>query len=536
MSKKIFQTLLIVAFILSIPRNIFCEQKYSMSIFPKDGPQVSQYLFGNNIEYNYDDEFFAINRELLSNSAGAVTVLRFPGGCLGEYYSWADGVGVLSYRPFGKYGPYYSAKYSNTLGTKEIIDFCKNIGAEPIFTVNVTTGNADMAKAWVAYCNLSVDAGRIDAFKSRAMLQSLRDKKNYADYSLSDFAGLRYFNGDVSAYNVKFWEIGNEIYLSSKISSDMYAAKALEYIEKMRYVSPDIKVGACLSGNDSKWDDVIMKTVSQKLDFVSVHTYDGPGRGSKTLEDRNYEYYTLYQANHNVEAKIRKIKEYLRGYKFKGDIAITEVNVNYGLEHKYDKEQTYNAVKVKSAIYLAGLYNTLIREDIWMANYWNLLTYYDYGFFTEKGATTPPYLIAKIYSNYIGYHLLDCMIDSETFANTVATKSQRKLQDVNCVDGIALSNDGKNKVALILLNRNSEKQFKYSIDLNRFDVDFKQNVKVRMLKDKDGRGMEADNHKDPQNVYIEETEIPINSTTFDFIIEPHSVTSLEISLKEKPTS
>ena len=39
------------------------------------------------------------------------------------------------------------------LGTDEFLDLCRRFGSEPLITVNIATGTAEEAAAWVAHTN-----------------------------------------------------------------------------------------------------------------------------------------------------------------------------------------------------------------------------------------------------------------------------------------------------------------------------------------------------------------------------------------------
>ncbi|HXA97111.1 MAG TPA: alpha-N-arabinofuranosidase, partial [Candidatus Dormibacteraeota bacterium] len=79
-------------------------------------------------------------------------VLRWPGGNFVSGYHWLDGVGPKDRRPRRSELAWY-AEEPNRFGTNEFIEYCREIGTEPIICVNMGSGTMDEAQAWVEYCN-----------------------------------------------------------------------------------------------------------------------------------------------------------------------------------------------------------------------------------------------------------------------------------------------------------------------------------------------------------------------------------------------
>ena len=79
-----------------------------------------------------------------------------PGGNFVSGYNWLDGVGPKNQRPTVLERAWNSIE-TNQFGTNEFIDWCKLVGTEPLLGMNFGTGTAEMAVAYVEYCN--VDKG-----------------------------------------------------------------------------------------------------------------------------------------------------------------------------------------------------------------------------------------------------------------------------------------------------------------------------------------------------------------------------------------
>src|SRR5439155_10556451 len=120
-------------------------------------------------------------------------------------------------------------------GTDEFIRFCRRVGAEPSITVNVEGSGAtvDEAAAWVEYCNGS------------------RETKHGA---------LRAANGHPEPYNVRLWEIGNEIWanwMRGHSDARTYARNFNRYAAAMRAIDPAIQLIA-VGDNDTNWNATVL--------------------------------------------------------------------------------------------------------------------------------------------------------------------------------------------------------------------------------------------------------------------------------------
>ena len=73
----------------------------------------------------------------------APTLLRY-GGCLSSYYRWRDGVGPRNRRK-PMHNLLWGGIESNQVGTHEFVDFCRGVGAEPLYCVNF---ESDGRKGW----------------------------------------------------------------------------------------------------------------------------------------------------------------------------------------------------------------------------------------------------------------------------------------------------------------------------------------------------------------------------------------------------
>jgi alpha-N-arabinofuranosidase len=177
---------------------------------------------------------------LQAGKAWGIPVFRWPGGNFASGYHWMDGVGPKASRP-RRYNAAWYEEESNRFGTHECIAYCRKLGAEPYFCINMGTGTAEEASNWVEYCN-----GTGDTY----------------------FANLRRKNGQEQPFNVKYWGLGNEVYGEWQIGhkdAEDYAKLALETAKLMKWVDPEILLVACGSdrraqpGDSTDWNRVVIE-------------------------------------------------------------------------------------------------------------------------------------------------------------------------------------------------------------------------------------------------------------------------------------
>ncbi len=184
-------------------------------------------------------------------------VIRWPGGSFTSHYRWKDGIG-----PQHKRVKYPRSIWDdvdvNSFGTDEFVRLCRKVGAEPLIVINIGMHDArekrdaycQESSDWVEYCNGPAD---------------------------SKWGKVRAENGHPDPYNVKFWEIDNEVW---GLRPDEYAAVVRQFTAAMKKVDPSIVVAACGSGQlGGIWregDRVVVEQCRDIIQYLSVHHYEDP--------------------------------------------------------------------------------------------------------------------------------------------------------------------------------------------------------------------------------------------------------------------
>lgn len=141
------------------------------------------------------------------------------GGNFVSGYEWRDGIGDPDKRP-SRYDYAWRAMETNDVGTDEFLALTGILGAEPYITVNSGFSDAHSAAQWVEYCNGA---------------------------ATTPMGKLRAANGHPEPYNVKWWNIGNEMYGPWQLGNMQlrhYTIKHNMFAQAMRQVDSTIKIVA----------------------------------------------------------------------------------------------------------------------------------------------------------------------------------------------------------------------------------------------------------------------------------------------------
>lgn len=158
--------------------------------------------------------------------------LRFPGGCYvegeGSYdntFQWKKTLGPIEERP-GHLNQNWHYWSSDGLGYHEYLQLCEDLGAAPMFVVNVGLGHGYT----------------FTLQETETLVQDALDAIEYANGDVSTTWGaLRAANGHPEPFNLRFVEIGNENYQAdaSQQSQD-YAERYYMFYKAIKEKYPDI--------------------------------------------------------------------------------------------------------------------------------------------------------------------------------------------------------------------------------------------------------------------------------------------------------
>lgn len=179
------------------------------------------------------------------------TCLRWPGGGYVAQYDWKWGIGPQENRE--RWAHWMWMDYDqNCFGTDEFIRFCREVNSEPVIVVSVKFERpADEydsilqdALHWLRYCNAP---------------------------ATDEWGAKRAANGHPEPYNVKYWEIDNEMW---EMGIDRYEKCVRDFSEAMRKIDPSIKIIACGGFQE---DEQFIKRSGNYFDYLSLHHYEQQG-------------------------------------------------------------------------------------------------------------------------------------------------------------------------------------------------------------------------------------------------------------------
>ncbi len=201
-----------------------------------------------------------------------IPIIRYPGGSDVDYYSWTDLIdhapGQTERKPYKAYrhedGD--SVVSDNRLGLNEFVHLCRELGAEPLYVLNI--GDAfykkitiqqakENAAAVLAYCNLINGT------------------------SETDWPGYRKMNGDEKPLNIKYWQIGNETWgfkgidwkyvdRDPELIQHLYDC-VIAVADTLKSLDPSIKIIA-----DGPFEQMVSmheKNSKSLIDYLVFHAY-----------------------------------------------------------------------------------------------------------------------------------------------------------------------------------------------------------------------------------------------------------------------
>ena len=246
--------------------------------------QIDDKVFGHFLEKcSWDDEIGA-DLVINPNTGGFDTtilnhlksmnipIIRYPGGSDVDYYSWTDLIdhapGQIKRKNYKAYrhedGD--SVVSDNRLGLNEFVHLCRELGAQPLYVLNI--GDAfykkisinqakENAAAVLAYCNLE------------------------KGLSQTDWPEYREKNGDAKPLQIKYWQIGNETWgfkgidwkyvnRDPKLIKHLYDC-VIAVADTLKSLDPSIKI--IVDGPFEQMISMFEENSKPLIDYLAFHTY-----------------------------------------------------------------------------------------------------------------------------------------------------------------------------------------------------------------------------------------------------------------------
>ncbi|HQS95868.1 MAG: alpha-N-arabinofuranosidase [Novosphingobium sp. 17-62-19] len=244
------------------------------------GPVIDRHIFGQFAEHLGSGIYGGLwvgkdspipnVRGIRSDVVGALKALkvpnvRWPGGCFADEYHWRDGIGPADKRRVQINTNWGGVPESNAFGTHEFMDFAEMIGADAYISVNIGSGTAAEASAWIEY--MTAETGATTLAKERAA------------------------NGHPNPWKVPILGLGNENWgCGGAMSATHYVEEMKRFANFTRNFNPAQREGAArmkriaVGWDSDKLDytEEVMKAwkdhvYSWDIEGVSLHKYTTGG-------------------------------------------------------------------------------------------------------------------------------------------------------------------------------------------------------------------------------------------------------------------
>ena len=203
-------------------------------------------------------------------------VMRWPGGCFASFYNWRDGVG--QYRP-PSYSYFWGGYQYNDIGTDELATYTEAIGAESMICVNlyhpfkrfyehVSRKHRDRDPNDPTFPTYRHNR---DLSHFTDLEQGAREAAAWVEYCNGDETTeggrARIANGRVKPYNVKYWEMDNEMH--RWFYDEEYANACVLYSRAMKAVDPTIKIGMISYCSSIEALEKMVEIAGMDIDFLA---------------------------------------------------------------------------------------------------------------------------------------------------------------------------------------------------------------------------------------------------------------------------
>ncbi|MGG6311501.1 alpha-L-arabinofuranosidase C-terminal domain-containing protein [Paenibacillus macerans] len=379
-------------------------------------------------------------------------MMRLAGNYISAYH-FEHGLGPELERPV-MYNEAWGGWTSKYFGTDEFIRFCRELGVEPLICVNDGSGTPEEAARWIEYCNGGID---------------------------TPMGALRAENGHPEPYNVRYWEIGNEVWGGWQVgtcSAERFAERSVAFAEAMKAADPSIVILAC-GHTDQEWNRAVLDIAGEHIDYLTLHLYHGLGRfgmnGDTPAEER---YKAIAAFPEWTRDDIRRTAEQIGANEKHRHIklAVTEYNTMYypntvrkGLPEEHTLGAAVaNAANLNEMLRASDLVHIGSFSDLvngWLGGCIRVGDYYADQYcgktpgwsghpLTVYG--TPTYEVMKLYANRDIRRMLPSEVECGTFSVRANKPVPFSLDALPDLDVAACANEAGSIVTVFIVNRSLE--------------------------------------------------------------------------------
>src|SRR5436190_2404263 len=414
-----------------------------------------------------------------------VTNMRWPGGNFLMGYNWQDGIGPKEQRP-ARINLAWGGIDNNHVGTDEWMKLNKSMGSENIVCVNLGLATIMDAAYWVEYCN----------YKGGTYYSDLRAK-----------------NGHKEPYNVRIWDLGNEVdglpwELGHKNAED-YIEIAREAAKAMKAVDNTIKLVACGSSwySPGAWDDwnrKVLTGLGDRVDYISIHSY---WEGSPDYYNYMGASSRIFEERINITNGEIKTVSAIKAFKNPITISVDE----YGAFGR----SFLNVLPVAQSL------NSFIRhaDVVKMANFTTMTSLLSSE--PNKGSfKSPLFYTFKLFSNNCLGNSVDTYVACDTF-NT------EKYKGIPYLDVTTVYSKETKTVFINVVNRHQDKGI--TADIASTSGEFTGKAEASLINSDD---LKAVFTFDKQSQYLPVLKhVKFTGNKLSFTFPPHSFTQIKVGVK-----
>ncbi|WP_298455613.1 alpha-L-arabinofuranosidase C-terminal domain-containing protein [uncultured Cellulomonas sp.] len=425
------------------------------------------------------------------------SVVRWPGGCFVSSYHWVDGVGPRR-RPH--YDKAWRVTDPNTFGTREFVEWCAAIGAEPYICTNAGTGTAEEMSDWVEYCNLPAGSGR--------------------------WSDLRVEHGSPEPFDVRYWSIGNENYGDWEMGAKdphEWARLVTESAKMIRRVDEHATLLTAARA-DLDWMLPLLAGAGQHLDALSIHGY----WDVLNEVNRPADYLTALSRSLGPQHDIERTRHIIGATGLTGrvTIAFDEWNLR-GWHHPSgtgadalaarDQNDDNSTYTMADALFTAGFLNTCLRnaDVVTMANIAPSINARGPLFVHDAGVVRrTTFHVLAMYATLLGESALTSTAHSPSLAGA----------DVPVLDHLPTLHADTGTLTVALVNRHPSAELSCDLSVGGQPVTGELDATVLA-----GPGVDAYNDVGtPSRVVPERTRIRVDEGRV--VLPPHSVSVVDVPL------
>jgi alpha-N-arabinofuranosidase len=437
------------------------------------------------------------------------SIIRWPGGTYLIWHQWKNGIGPLEDRHYGdgrrlvdKHGVAHWGEWDpNTFGTDEFIQFCRDVGAEPMININIKDG-LDNALDWMEYCNGD---------------------------ATTKWGGIRAKNGHEEPYNVKYWVVDNEPLVLSDdkaFNRKLYPILARQFAEAMRQKDPSAQI-FIFGDHDlaSQLDGVppfseeVAKECKSVMDALCLHCYY-----DQTV------YGALQGTPYRLGESLARIKEMMDSCSGDGapKVALTEWNPEANTDVAGNMGQAIEAAQVflilerlsaDGVIDYASMCQLCVNVDRYRGRWLrSAMVQID----KARAWVSPMYHVTAAFSQHYQPHLVETDLSSIPQVESQIFEGY----EFPALDVVATVDEGGDRIVIKAVNNTEDQELQTRLNLE--GIERIRSIRAVEITADSIHTMNSQYSRD--NVGTSEVVVEADASSFDYIFRPLTVTVFEVTL------